>query len=55
MAGSERGGFVRLPWITACEVHEFLGDSRRPLIGHVDRGRLTVLYDTQVGEGINGW
>ena len=43
-AGSESGGFVCLPWVTACEVHEFLGDFRRPLVRHVDRRRRPVLY-----------
>ena len=44
MASSERGGFVRLPWFTTREVHEFLGDGRRPLARHVDRRRRPVLY-----------
>jgi hypothetical protein len=44
MASSERGGFVRLPRFTAREVHEFLGDGRRPLVRHVDRRRRPVLY-----------
>ena len=44
MTSGERGGFVRLPWVTTREIHEFLGDGRRPLVGHVDRRRRPVFY-----------